>query len=255
MLNVIVITQEDPIYVGTFWEEFVRLYRSHSKREFNITLIVSEKPLGKDTKIDLFKRVYNFYGVIDTLKLGLRFLHTKIKGHGIEYYARLLDAQFKNNIDPNNPEFIEVARRTDIVMSVAASSIFKRSLLNAPKEGVFNIHSGALPDYRGMMPVFWQMLDGKKEVGITIHRVDEKIDHGNIVLQKMISIDHLRSLHQAILYTKKKAAGIMFDFLNNFEKYKDKELIHTGSSVKSRYFSFPTRKDAQKFRKMGYKLI
>ena len=39
-----------------------------------------------------------------------------------------------------------------------------------------------LPKYRGIYPVFWAMINGEKEIGITIHFINEKIDDGDIIL-------------------------------------------------------------------------
>ena len=54
-----------------------------------------------------------------------------------------------------------------------------------------------LPEYRGVYPVNWAIIEGKKNTGVTYHLVNEKIDDGQIVCQKEISIslgDTARSL-------------------------------------------------------------
>lgn len=51
---------------------------------------------------------------------------------------------------------------------------------------MFNIHPGLLPAYRGPSPVFWQLRDGAKEIGVSIHRVAQHFDAGEIVWEKKI---------------------------------------------------------------------
>lgn len=55
-----------------------------------------------------------------------------------------------------------------------------------PRIGCFNIHFSLLPAYRGPDPIFWQIRNGEQMGGITIHRVDEGFDSGEIVLQQPI---------------------------------------------------------------------
>lgn len=55
------------------------------------------------------------------------------------------------------------------------------------KESIFNIHPGKLPNYRGASPIFWQLKNGEKQLGIAIHFLNEKFDEGAIVWQKEIA--------------------------------------------------------------------
>lgn len=50
----------------------------------------------------------------------------------------------------------------------------------------YNIHFGPLPEYRGANPVFWQIKNGVSELGITIHRINEKFDDGPVFWKKNI---------------------------------------------------------------------
>ena len=62
--------------------------------------------------------------------------------------------------------------------------LIKQPLLGIPKMGFINLHPSLLPEYRGMSPQHWPIINGDKEAGITIHYVDEGTDTGNIILQK-----------------------------------------------------------------------
>ncbi len=50
-------------------------------------------------------------------------------------------------------------------------------------KGLFNIHFSALPKFRGMYTSAWPILLGETESGVTLHRIDEGIDTGDIIAQ------------------------------------------------------------------------
>lgn len=250
-MKILFITQEDPIYVGEFWNEFSNNIESLSK-EIKISGMVSLAPIGKSSKIDLLKRVYNLYGFTGTFKIGTKYLNSIILRKGLKYYCNKMGIDYITTTDIHSSEFINFASDQDLIISVSASKIFKKALIEAPKFGIANIHSGPLPYYKGMMPVFWQMRDGKKEIGITIHKVNEKIDSGDIYLQKFFDIRPIKKLDEVIRYTKREGAKLVIDFLNNFQRYYNNPREMKG---KGSYFSFPTRKDTIEFKEKGFKLI
>jgi methionyl-tRNA formyltransferase len=55
--------------------------------------------------------------------------------------------------------------------------------------GCFNLHPSLLPAYRGPAPLFWQLKDGLAQTGVSLHRVEARIDAGPLLLQETHSID------------------------------------------------------------------
>jgi methionyl-tRNA formyltransferase len=53
---------------------------------------------------------------------------------------------------------------------------------------LYNIHFSALPKYRGVFTSIWPILNGEKEVGVTLHVMDSGVDTGNIVDQRTICV-------------------------------------------------------------------
>ena len=62
------------------------------------------------------------------------------------------------------------------------------SELNLPKLKTINCHAGKLPFYRGRNILNWALINDEKKFGITVHYVDEKIDCGDIILQRIFKI-------------------------------------------------------------------
>lgn len=252
-LKVVFITQEDPIYLSVFWDEFSRHIGELREGGVSVNALVSLVPLGKDSMGALFKRVYGFYGLCGTAKIALKFAAARLRGRTTSRYARRMDTRFMYVENIHSREFIRFASEQDVVVSVAASRIFKEKLLSAPVHGCVNIHSSLLPKYQGMMPVYWQMRDGYQEIGITIHKMIEKLDSGDILMQRVISIEDCDSLDRAISKTKREGARMMTEFLLNFRGFFDNPSECDVSEAT--YYSFPDRGSTAQFLATGKRLL
>ncbi|MDH3413731.1 MAG: formyltransferase family protein [Gammaproteobacteria bacterium] len=71
--------------------------------------------------------------------------------------------------------------------------------------GCFNLHPSLLPAYRGPAPLFWQLKDGVENTGISVHRVEARMDAGPILMQEAHAIDSEDNL--ATLNAMLAAAG------------------------------------------------
>lgn len=72
----------------------------------------------------------------------------------------------------------------DFILIACFPYILPQQIFNIPAIACLNIHPSLLPAYRGPAPLFWQLKNGEKVFGVTIHNVSRKIDAGNIVIQR-----------------------------------------------------------------------
>ena len=72
----------------------------------------------------------------------------------------------------------------DILISACYRRIVSRRELDRHKVCV-NVHPSPLPAYRGCNPINWMVLEGARYAGVTIHRMVEKVDAGDILLQSI----------------------------------------------------------------------
>lgn len=79
-------------------------------------------------------------------------------------------------------EFRELA--PDLCVVAAYGKIIPQEILEIPKLGFLNIHPSLLPRWRGPSPIQYTILNGDAETGVTIIRLDERMDHGPIVAQQ-----------------------------------------------------------------------
>jgi len=81
------------------------------------------------------------------------------------------------------------ALNADLFIVVAYGQYISRSVLELPQYGAINLHPSLLPKYRGSSPIQWALANGDTETGVTILYVSEKMDAGDIILQRDLPID------------------------------------------------------------------
>jgi methionyl-tRNA formyltransferase len=67
--------------------------------------------------------------------------------------------------------------------------LLPEEILSLPKKLPLALHPSLLPLYRGAAPINWAIINGERETGVTIFKINDKIDKGEIILQKRVSID------------------------------------------------------------------
>jgi len=85
---------------------------------------------------------------------------------------------------PNSPAGLQLLAdcEPDLIVSIRYRRILLDDAIAIPRHGILNLHSGVLPDYRGVMATFWAMLNEEPEIGATLHRiVDSGIDTGPVI--------------------------------------------------------------------------
>ena len=92
--------------------------------------------------------------------------------------------------DINAPEVVATIRRVEpeLLFSFYFRQMMKAQVLDLATEGALNMHGSLLPKYRGRAPVNWVLVNGESETGVTLHYMDEKPDHGDIVAQHLVPI-------------------------------------------------------------------
>jgi len=120
----------------------------------------------------------------------------------------------------NDPWVIDWVKNNqiDCIINVRTRCIFKKEILNAPKFGCFNIHHGILPIYRGMYCDLYALFE-RRPAGISFHKMNLKIDDGNIIYTREISnsddINYINYLGRIYKYE----AELIHRFINFFLKH------------------------------------
>ncbi len=103
----------------------------------------------------------------------------KISEHGIPVHVL-----------ENKPDLLPFLEKytPDLVLVCGWYRIIPAALLSMPKQGFVGIHNSMLPKYRGGSPLVWAMINGEREVGISIFRFTPGMDEGPVYTQKSVLI-------------------------------------------------------------------
>ena len=177
------------------------------KYNYELKLVVTH--IDNKTEKIWFKSVSNL-----CREKGIRFL----------YYEKTSFSKLLKIINLIKPEYI---------FSFYFRKIFPREIIGLANVSFMNMHGSYLPNYRGAAPLNWQIICGERKGGVTLHKVNEKIDAGEIICQKSFRIN--KKDNPVILSKKinKKSELILEEVLPNIKsKIKNaKKQVLKGSKV------------------------
>jgi methionyl-tRNA formyltransferase len=133
---------------------------------FNIIGVYSQPPRQKDRGMNVIES-----SVHKIAKLNYLNIFTPIK------------------IDIEESKKIE-ALKPDLILIVGYGIKLPDNILRLPQFGCINVHFSLLPRWRGAAPVEHALLNGDKKTGVTIFKLDNKMDAGPIIISKSIKIEH-----------------------------------------------------------------
>lgn len=109
---------------------------------------------------------------------------TPVKSKAIELGLPVIEVE-----DLKSKEFEDQLKALNAdLFVVVAFRVLPKNILEIPKIGSVNLHASLLPKYRGAAPIHWAIINGEEKTGCTIFFLDEKVDTGNIILQKETEI-------------------------------------------------------------------
>lgn len=109
----------------------------------------------------------------------------------------------------NDEENIKIIKEInpDFIFVIGISQLIKKEIINIPKFGCIGLHPSLLPKNRGRAVLPWTILNEEKETGLTLFKIDEGADSGDILVQEKIKIserEDSNTLYQKILLAIKK---------------------------------------------------
>jgi methionyl-tRNA formyltransferase len=259
-MRITVVTQEEPFYLPPALDAFCC-----ARRNDVVALVIL--PAFNERLFDTARRLYDFYGPLDFIRLAGRFVRARVadqlnRVRPLTRPCSARDVAHRHGIAVYQPdkinasEFVKELRdriRPDLLVSIAASQVFRQRVLDAPPLGCINLHSAPLPRYQGMMPNFWTMLHGEPQAAVTVHYMVEKLDAGDIIVQRPVPIYPTDSLHDLMVRSKKIGVQALLEAVEQFERGTvQSQPMDTSQAT---YFSFPKRVDAQRLRQMGHALL
>ena len=115
----------------------------------------------------------------------------KINSSPIEEYCKKNKISFRNPKILNNEEefrsFKELS--ANLIIVVAYGQIIPKNFLKIVKFGFINIHASLLPKWRGAAPIQRAIMNGDKKIGVSIMKIQEKLDSGPVLDFKEFELD------------------------------------------------------------------
>ena len=168
---------------------------------------------------------------------------TLAKKHGVEIYR---------TADINAPEALAKLRawQPDLIISTNFSQYVGKEARSIPTVGAWNLHKSYLPQYRGMAPNFYALLEGAESVGATLHVLAKGFDTGDILDQVKTPVAPGASVYDLNKATASDGGRLLLAFL---------ERMHPSGRVTGtpqpagdwRTYTYPTRAEVQAFRRKG----
>lgn len=252
-LDVFVVTIREYYYVPKFLRRILEAERIDVQEIATMppTLGTQDTPTFVAGLLRRFgPRVFARHGYF-YVKYALLDAVNRYTGRGQAYSARTLAHRYgvdhRHVTDVNDPEFVaHVAERDpDVLVSVAATQKFGSELLAVPSESAVNVHSSLLPEYRGVSPSFWTLLNDEDATGITVHYMDEDIDTGDVLVQEEVPIEDDDTLHSLNVRVAERGADVLLQALRQIERGTvDPTPIDPDAGS---YYSLPTRADVAEF--------
>lgn len=195
--------------------------------------------------------------VFNHLDSVIRFIHAAPKwpngktGYSLDDLGescKHMGAELLVTRDIHSAEALDFVRRMQADLGlVFGTRILKPELYTIPKQGSINIHKRKVPDYRGGGAVgLWELLDDQKEIGITVHRVEAKVDVGGVIRSATIPIEPLDDLESLALKADVVGNDLIVAAIRDFALDTVKETPQTGPGKTLRS---PTAEDFLDMRK------
>ena len=107
--------------------------------------------------------------------------------------------------------------KPDLIVVAAYGKILPVDILKLPALGCINVHSSLLPKYRGAAPINWAILNGEDETGVTVQRMAEGIDTGDILVQAGTPIDINENAAQLLARLAQMGAELLVETVRKLE--------------------------------------
>lgn len=128
----------------------------------------------------------------------------KLNESAVKKYASSQNLTILQPVNLKDDHFLkELSALKANLQIVVAFRMLPTAVWKMPEYGTFNLHASLLPEYRGAAPINWAIINGEKLTGVTTFFIDDKIDTGEIILQKEVTIDKheiVGELHDKLMY-------------------------------------------------------
>jgi methionyl-tRNA formyltransferase len=214
-------------------------------------LMIGFSNLIEEGKITTLRRLMQRYGVRGLVSRGNIFLTAMVRrrlrrmGFKSQHYGSLREVLDIHSVPEmscgniNAPQTLENIRAFNpgLIVSVSFGQILGKEVLQLPANGALNVHPSLLPKYRGPSPCYWAIRRREQTSGVTVHRMNERIDAGDIVAQREIPIRRGETEHSLQRRLSPIGAELLLAAIGEIER-GSLHAVRQDENLAT-YFSFP----------------
>ena len=141
----------------------------------------------------------------------------KLNVSPIEEFSRKKKLNLRNPNSLNNDEEFKFLKNLspDLIVVVAYGQLIPKKFLEIPKFGFINIHASLLPMWRGAAPIQRAIMNQDKKIGISIMKIEEKLDSGPLLSSKEIELYQNSTYGEIEKKLSIMGAALLLDTLKN----------------------------------------
>jgi len=230
----------------------------HKETDIDVAMVVLNEGQTINKKKHYFKKVkkifkIGLFGAINGLRMRDWFgknAEALLPPVNLETFCKQKNILFKKTPSINCDTTRELFKNSAADLGISlGNSFISKSVFSICTLGMINIHGEILPDYQNAQSVIWQLYNGSAETGFTIHKINEKIDQGDILYQEKFPIIFKNTLKDTVAFncaeiTLRACKGLV-KTIKNFSHYYN----NTIPQGKGRQYTTPTLKEYQKIKK------
>jgi len=116
----------------------------------------------------------------------------KLSPSPVKIFASSRSIPIYQPVDASNPESARYLKslEADLFVVISFGQILKENILNVPKIFAVNVHGSLLPKYRGAAPINRAIINGDRSTGVTVIKMNARMDEGDIILKEEININY-----------------------------------------------------------------
>ena len=255
-MKIVLVTPDEPFYLSDniqyLLENLIK-----NKHEIVSCILLHPSPYGRrETFFSKAFKVCDIFGLRFFIYYSLNYLISKIFKRSVKTVLKINQIPIECLDRPiNHQSSLDLidGHGPDIIISVLGNEIFKRDLLELPSFGCINLHSSLLPDYKGVMPSFWVLLNREKFTGVSVFRMDEGIDSGPIICQHQIPIEEGTTQKDLIVKTKEIGMKLIIESVEKIRRGNIEYIDNPKDG--GTYYSFPTKAEVRRFLAQGQRFF
>lgn len=207
-----------------------KIVYNYLSKNFSIDLVIIEKEEPKSAffkrrikKLGIFKVLDQFLFILTFSKV-LHYLSRDRINKILKLNELSITPIPQNklvNVDSVNSKVVLdlIQKNAYNIIILSGTRIISKKLITSTSALIVNIHAGITPNYRGVHGAYWALVNKEKHLaGVTLHRVDEGIDTGSIIRQKIIELTNEDNFATYPFLQLSAGLKLLLNFLNELDK-------------------------------------